>query len=87
MRKYGRTDKNQKEIVEALRAVGAQVTSLASVGGGCPDLVVSMNDKWFLAEIKDGSKLTEAQVKWHGEAKAKVSIWNSVEEAVNEVQR
>ncbi len=35
-----RVDDNQREIVKALRAVGACVQSLAEIGQGCPDLLV-----------------------------------------------
>lgn len=35
-----KVDKNQPEIVEALRAEGAVVQHLHAVGVGCPDLLV-----------------------------------------------
>ena len=40
MRRAARIDRNQPEIVKALRQVGAHVTSLAAVGDGVPDLLV-----------------------------------------------
>ena len=71
----GRVDGNQKSIVGALRDEGASVQSLASVGDGCPDLVVGLAGKTFLIEIKNGEKspshrmLTADQVQW-------VERWN-----------
>ena len=62
MRKRARIDDNQREIVAALRAVGAQVQSLATIGDGCPDILVYWKDRTFtydglhLMEIKDGAK-------------------------------
>ena len=73
MRRRARTDRNQTEIVEALRAAGASVYSLAAVGDGIPDLLVGHAGKTALVEIKDGEQppskrqLTPDQLKWHGE--------------------
>jgi len=71
MRRYGKTDANQGQLVEFLRTIGAQVQSLASVGGGVPDLLVAFRGRWYVIEIKDGSKppsrqkLTEEEQEWH----------------------
>lgn len=71
MRKAARTDANQTEVVEAIRAIGATVHSLAAIGNGCPDLLVGYNGRTVLMEVKDGRKplseikLTPAQVQWH----------------------
>lgn len=56
MRRAARVDGNQTQIVDALRKAGCSVLSLASVGGGCPDLVVGVRGKNLLIEVKDGSK-------------------------------
>ena len=72
MRRAARTDANHRQIVDALRAVGCKVRSLAALGGGIPDLLVLGRmalqikggepaiGKWvrpvFLLEVKDGSK-------------------------------
>ena len=72
MRKFGKIDDNQKEIVKALRAMGAIVESLAPMGKGVPDLLVGYQGKTILMEVKDSKKppsaraLTEDQLKWHG---------------------
>ena len=72
MRRAAKVDANQEQVVEALRAVGASVQTLAAVGKGVPDLLVGYQGKTLLLEIKDGRKppserrLTEDQLKWHG---------------------
>lgn len=93
VRKHGRVDANQAEVVEALRKAGATVQSLASVGGGCPDLLVGYRGVNHLVEIKDGSKppsgrrLTEDEAAWHrawtGE---QVEVIESVEDAMYMLQ-
>lgn len=73
MKKYGKVDANQTAIVSALRAAGATVQSLASVGGGCPDLAVGFRRVTYFLEVKDGRKppsareLTPDQIAWHTE--------------------
>lgn len=72
MRRAARVDRNQTEIVSALRAIGATVEHLHGVGQGCPDLCVGYRCVTVLLEVKDGSKspsqraLTPAQLEWHG---------------------
>lgn len=72
MRRAARVDSNQDQVVEALRAAGATVQSLAAVGQGVPDLLVGFQGQTLLMEVKDGRKppsqrqLTEDQLKWHG---------------------
>ena len=48
MRRAAKIDSNHAEIVAALRGIGAYVMSLASVGGGCPDLLVGFRGHTFL---------------------------------------
>lgn len=70
MRRSAKVDDNQAEIVEALRAAGASVQSLAAIGKGCPDLLVGYNGMRLLFELKDGRKspsrrkLTPDQEEW-----------------------
>ena len=88
MRRAARVDRNQEEIVKALRAVGASVQSLAAIGNGCPDLLVGYQKKNILMEVKDGKKppsqrtLTPDQEKWHDAwSGAKVYVVDSVQAA------
>ena len=88
MRRAAKVDANQSDIVAALRAVGASVQPLHSVGQGCPDLMVGYRGQTFALEIKDGSlppsarKLTDAQVEWHSQWRGQVAVVNSVREAL-----
>ena len=75
MKKYGRTDENQKRIVRVLRKAGCRVCSTAAIGNGFPDLLVYRPaiGQLFLFEVKDGDKapsrrkLTPHQVIFHEE--------------------
>jgi len=79
-RKIYRTDANQTQIVSVLRYAGVSVISLASVGGGCPDILCGYRGVNYLLEIKDEGKLQENQKefarKWNGTTHV---IHNSVE--------
>lgn len=82
MRAY-RVDKNQKDIVNALRDAGYSVQHLHSVGSGCPDILVGINGINVLIEIKEGDgKLTAAQIVWHSSWKGQVGIARDKEEAI-----
>lgn len=53
MSRYARkVDTTHAAVVKALRAVGCSVQSLASVGKGCPDLLVGWGGRTFLFEVK-----------------------------------
>jgi len=80
-----KVDKNQREIVMALRKVGASVIHLHTVGNGCPDLLVGFRGENFLIEVKLGKgKLTPAQktlhTTWQG---LKIGVARTVEEALS----
>ena len=94
MRRAARVDENQSTIVKALRAHGCDVLSLAAVGNGCPDLLVSRPyypRHYFLLEVKDGAKppsarkLTPDQLKFHAEWKGPIHVVTSVQEALDAV--
>ena len=51
-----RTDVNQKDIMKALKMLGATVVDLSSVGKGCPDILVGFNCKTYLIEVKRDNK-------------------------------
>lgn len=81
-------DRNQPEIVKALRDQGVSVQHLHSVGAGCPDLLCATAGHTFLVEVKDGEKapsaqkLTPDQVAWHHDWKAPVHVINCIADAV-----
>ena len=80
-----KVDKNQKDVVKALRDYGATVFLLHMVGGGIPDLMVCIANQTILMEVKDGKdkKLTPQQITlfagWQGGPLHRV---NSVQEAL-----
>lgn len=85
----GRVDVNQAEIVEALRKAGYSVLSLAQIGNGAPDLLVSGRGlgRNVLMEVKQpGAKLTADEVLWHHEWPARVWIVRSIEDALDAVR-
>lgn len=80
-----KVDINQKEIVAALRKIGATVQTLHEVGKGCPDLLVGFKGVNLLMEIKNpeySGKLTEREAEWHDAWKGEVWIVETVDEAL-----
>ena len=84
-RRRARVDRNQAEIVLALRTAGYSVFSTAPLGKGFPDLVVGRNNRNVLLEIKASTrdKLTHHEAvffaMWQGQ-RARV---NNVDEALS----
>lgn len=56
MKRAPNLDRNHKEVVAYLEKLGFAVLSLASMGGGCPDILISNATDMWLAEIKDGNR-------------------------------
>lgn len=93
MRRAAKVDRNQPEIVAALRKVGADVFSLAAVGDGIPDLLVGFRGVTVLMEVKDGSKppsarqLTPDQIEWHAAWRGgRCVVVSSVSEALAAIE-
>ena len=85
MRK-AKTDNNQKEIVKALRDIGASVETTHAVGKGFPDLVVGFRGQNFLIEVKGAKgKLTDDQYEWHNEWRGSADIVRSKEQALKAI--
>jgi hypothetical protein len=88
MKYAAKADRNQPEIVAALRKFGAKVTPTHTVGQGFPDLVVAFNGRTFLLEIKDGAKppsarkLTPDQEKFHAAWTGEIHVVESIEQAL-----
>jgi hypothetical protein len=82
-----RIDGNQVEIVQALRDIGATVQSLASIGKGCPDLLVGYQGKNYLFEIKsENGKLTKDEAVWTSKWDGQVRVVCSPEQAIRIVR-
>ena len=78
-----RADNNQKEIVDALRGIGASVLVLSQVGGGCPDLLVGYRGKEYLLEIKaKNGDLSDSQKEFFDNWQGRPYIVRSVDEAL-----
>ena len=92
MRRAAKVDDNQEQLVYELRRLGYSVQSIATVGKGCPDLVVGSKGRNFLFEVKDPAKwpsaraLTKDEVEWHTFWKGQVAVVQTTEEAL-EVMR
>jgi len=56
-----RVDANHAQVKSALIAAGAKVHDLSSTGGGVPDLLIGINGRLALFEVKDGAKVKSAQ--------------------------
>jgi Holliday junction resolvase len=88
MRRAAKVDANHSTIVKALRDVGATVLSLASMGHGCPDLVIGKDGKNWLVEVKDPMqkpsqrKLTDDERTFHALWRGQVCVIETVEEAL-----
>jgi hypothetical protein len=91
VRRAAKVDRNQPEIVAALRQVGATVQILSAVGEGCPDLLAGYRNVNYLLEVKDGlappsdRKLTRPQVDWHRDWRGQVCVVTSVTEALQAI--
>lgn len=91
MRRAARTDGNHAEVVKALRDAGIAVKSLASVGGGVPDLLCALREVTCLLEVKDGSKppserhLTKAEAEFFATWPGLAFVVYSPKEAVSVV--
>jgi hypothetical protein len=88
MRRAAKVDRNQAEIVQALRALGATVQPLHAVGEGCPDLLVGFRGVNYLIEVKDWKQppnkrqLRPVQEEWHGGWKGQVAKIETVDAAI-----
>lgn len=87
MRKRGKVDGNQAEIVAVLRQWGCSVQSLGSIGDGCPDLLVGLRGRNYLVEVKaPKGKLKLDQAEWHARWNGQVvTVWNT-DEAIDIMQ-
>ena len=89
MRRRGRVDDNQKDVVKCLRKAGVSVSITSSVGDGFPDLAVGYGLRTVLVELKDGNKvqsarkLTPDEIKWHNEWRGESMVAISCEEILH----
>jgi hypothetical protein len=83
-----RVDQNHGDIVQGLRAIGASVQSLASLGKGAPDIAVGFRNQNYFFEIKNGEmppskrRLTTAEEVWHETWRGQISVIHTLEDAL-----
>jgi len=86
MRHIAKTDKNQAEIVAALRKIGARVLLLHQHGSGCPDLLVGFRDELKLMEVKyQNGKLTQDEDGFYDEWRPYMVVVRNPEEALKAI--
>ena len=86
MRRDARVDKNQKDIVRAVRAVGADVQHLHFVGKGCPDILVGFRGGNYLMEIKSKrGAMTADELDWHIKWRGQVCIVRNEDDALETI--
>mgnify|MGYP000898315153 FL=1 len=73
MRRAARIDKNQPQIVEALRRTGASVKVVSQLKKFC-DIVVVHKGTVYLAEIKDGTKSKSSKRLTPGENEYRLEV-------------
>ena len=86
-----RTDQNQRDIMDAFRAMGAQVFDLSRVGKGIPDLLVAWRGHTLLVEVKSSEKAlyTKDQLAfiaaWQGGPLARINDIEGVKNLLNSI--
>lgn len=87
--KIKRVDKNQPEVVAALRKYGFSVELTHTIGNGFPDFVVGFADLFTIpVELKSGKgKLTRDEIKWHENYKGYVIIAYNTEDVLKGIKR
>jgi hypothetical protein len=86
MRHIARVDKNQSEIVSALRKAGAKVLPLHQVGNGCADLLVGFRGRLLLMEVKSkGGRLTSDELFFYDNWMEYMVVVYSVDDALKAV--
>lgn len=87
MRTAARVDANHAQIVQAFRAMGCSVLSLAQVGKGCPDLVIGTHGINLLVEVKTPKgKLTNDQSAFIAGWKGGYDVVRTTEDVANLLQ-
>jgi hypothetical protein len=86
MRIHGKIDKNQHDVVLALRKAGAKVLILSDLGKGCPDLAVGFRGNLILMEVKaKGGRLTPDELFFYDNWCEYMVVVYSVEDALKAV--
>ena len=88
MKRHPKLDGNHSSLVAGLRKAGCTVQSLASIGNGCPDIVVGCHGINYLFEIKDPAnppskrRLTDDERYWHVYWKGQAQVVTTLDQAM-----
>ena len=88
-----RVDANHSQIVKAFRELGCSVFDTSRVAGGFPDILVGVNQKTALVEIKssDKARFTPAQeafmLNWQGSTVARIDSVDAAIRLVNMLKK
>lgn len=86
MRKRGKIDNNQRDIVIGLRAVGAKVAITSNVGDGFPDLLVKFRSILYLLEVKSkGGRLTQDEREFYDDWQDVTMVVYSLDDALKAI--
>ena len=84
MRRDAKVDQNQREIIDALRQMGASVYPLHFAGKGWTDLLCGFRGHNYLIEIKtQKGKLSADQRTFHQSWRGQVAVVRTAREAVD----
>jgi len=79
----GRVDRQHGEILAGLREAGVVAYSLASVGGGVPDIVAASRGETWLLEVKSASaRLTPQEQIFAATWPGRYAVVRSVDDAL-----
>jgi len=85
-RQAARIDKNQPDIVDSLRSLGASVLVTSMLGRGAPDIVVGWRGRNYLFEIKNPNgrrRLTPLEAVFHANWAGQIGVIETVEDALD----
>jgi len=86
MRKRARVDENQRDIIAAIRKLGATAEPIHQLGDGRPDVLFGYRGRSGTLEVKaPGGKLTEREKEWADEWRGEHHIVYTVNEAIHAV--
>lgn len=81
IRRNPKRDANERDIVDVLEKLGFHVERLSGVG--VPDLLISKDGRWYVAEVKSRrGTATEQQSLFARRARADVYVLRGVDDAI-----
>lgn len=87
MRRAAKVDANHQEIAWGFKQLGCSVQSLANIGKGVPDLLVSRRGITWLVEVKQPKgKETPDQVEWSGKWQGRRAIARTLNDVADVVR-